>query len=215
VKNDENELVTRRDGRFKKPLLLIGGWCFPLDDLEFKPEVFEFEKNNRQVKVTIANPVEDLVIAGKDLTSVSKGQDVSLPLWAAEALIEGNIAAARDELKLNYKDFENILWKEQLETPLQKLPDDFYMQAKQLARSFLEKANKERRDLDSVRKLSQFDTLLQDIVCVRMSKIVKLALRGGDSLGAMSPLTDEETWLYQRLTRLLKTWEKGMLARTG
>lgn len=185
-----------------------------MDDLEFKLEVFEFERNNRQVKVTITNPVEELTIAGKDLSSLSKGQDVSLPLWAAEALIEGNIAAARDELKLNYKDFENILWKEQLETPLQKLPDDFYMQAKELMRSFLEKANRETRDLESVRKLSQFDTLLRDIVCVRMSKIVKVALRGGDSLGAMNPLTDEETWLYERLARLLRTWEKGILGRT-
>lgn len=185
-----------------------------MDDLEFKPEVFEFERNNKQVKVTITNPVEDLVIAGKDLTSVGKGQDVSLPLWAAEALIQGNIAVNRDELRLNYKDFENILWKEQLETPLQKLPDDFYMLAKELTRSFLEKANKETRDLESVKKLSQFDTLLRDIVCVRMSKIVKVALRGGDSLGVMSSLTDEETWLYQRLTKLLKTWEKGIVGRT-
>jgi hypothetical protein len=206
--------VTKGDGRFKNPLLLIGGWCFRLDDLEFKPEVFEFERNNRQVKVTITNPVEDLVIAGKDLSSVGKGQEISLPLWAAEALIDGKIAAARDEMKLTYKDFENILWKEQLETPLQKLSDDFYMQAKELMRSFLEKANKETRDLDSVRKLSQFDTLLRDIVCVRMSKIVKVALRGDDSLGAMSPLTDEEIWLYQRLTKLLRTWEKGIVGRT-
>jgi hypothetical protein len=47
-----------------------------------------------------------------------------------------------------------------------------------------------------------------------MSKIVKVALRGGDSLGAMNPLTDEETWLYERLARLLRTWEKGILGRT-
>lgn len=185
-----------------------------MDDLEFDPEVFEFERNNKQVKVTITNPAEDLVIAGKDLTSAGKGQDVALPLWAALALIEGNIAVTREDLKLNYKDFENILWKEQLETPLQKLPDDFYMLAKELMRSFLEKANKETRDLESVKKLSQFDTLLRDIVCIRMSKIVKVALRGGDSLGATSSMTDEEAWLYQRLTRLLKTWEKGILGKT-
>lgn len=207
-------MLSGRNGRFKKSLQLIGGWCFPLDDLEFNPEVFDFERNNKRVKVTITNPAEDVVIAGKDLTSVSKGQDVSLPLWAAEALIEGNIAVTREEPKLSYKDFENILWKEQLETPLQKLPDDFYMLAKELIRSFLEKANKETRDLESVRKLSQFDTLLRDIVCIRMSKIVKVALRGGDSLGATSPMTDEEAWLYQRLTKLLKTWEKGILGKT-
>jgi hypothetical protein len=207
-------LLSAFNGRFKKLSQLISGWCFLLDDLEFDPEVFEFERNNKQVKVTITNPAEDLVIAGKDLTSAGKGQDVSLPLWAAEALIEGNIAVTREDLKLGYKDFENILWKEQLETPLQKLPDEFYMLAKELKGSLLEKVNKATRDLESVRKLSQFDTLLRDIVCIRMSKIVKIALRGGDSPGAASPMTDEEAWLYQRLTKLLKTWEKGILGST-
>jgi hypothetical protein len=207
-------LLSAFNGRFKKLSQLISGWCFLLDDLEFDPEVFEFERNNKQVKVTITNPAEDLVIAGKDLTSAGKGQDVSLPLWAAEALIEGNIAVTREDLKLGYKDFENILWKEQLETPLQKLPDEFCMLAKELKGSLLEKVNKATRDLESVRKLSQFDTLLRDIVCIRMSKIVKIALRGGDSPGAASPMTDEEAWLYQRLTKLLKTWEKGILGST-
>jgi hypothetical protein len=47
-----------------------------------------------------------------------------------------------------------------------------------------------------------------------MSKIVKVALRGSDSLGVISPMTDEEAWLYQRLTKLLKTWEKGILVKT-
>lgn len=201
------------NGRFKKSLQLIGGWCFPVDDLEFNPEAFEFERKNKQVKVTITNPA-DLVIAGKDLASISKGQDVQLPLWAAETLIRASIAATQEDLKLTYKDFENILWKEQLETPLQKLPDDFYVLAKELMGSYHEKANRETRDLDSVRKLSQFETLLRDIVCIRMSKIVKVALRGSDSPGSTSPMTDEETWLYQRLTKLLKTWESGIIGKT-
>jgi hypothetical protein len=185
-----------------------------VDDLEFNPEVFEFERKNKQVKVTITNPTEDLVIAGKDLSSIGKGKDVQLPLWAAETLIKASIAATQEDLKLSYKDFENILWKEQLETPLQRLPEDFYVLAKELMGSYQEKANRETRDLDSVRKLSQFETLLRDIVCIRMSKIVKVALRGGDSSGSTSPMTDQEAWLYQRLTKLLKTWESGIIGKT-
>ena len=83
-----------------------------MDDLEFKPESFEFERNNKQVKVTLTKPIEDLVIAGKDLTSITKGQDVTLPLWAADALIKTGSGVTKEEQKLAYRDFENILWKD-------------------------------------------------------------------------------------------------------
>ncbi|WXG43168.1 MAG: hypothetical protein WED04_03815 [Promethearchaeati archaeon SRVP18_Atabeyarchaeia-1] len=184
-----------------------------VDDLEFNPESYEFERNNKQVKLTITKPLEDLVIAGKDLASVAKGQDVTLPLWAAEALAKANAGVMREEQKLAYKDFENILWKEQLETPLQKLPEDFYVLAKELAKSFQEKVSNAARDLDSVRRLAQFETLLRDLVSVRISKIVKISLRGGDALGTSNLMTGEEAWLYQRLAKLLRGWEKGILQR--
>jgi hypothetical protein len=184
-----------------------------VDDLEFSPETFEFERNNKQVKVTITRTLEDLVIAGKDLSSVGKGQDVALPLWAADFLLKASAGVTREEEKLAYKDFENILWKEQLETPLQKLPEDFYGAAKGLMKSFQEKASKGARDLDSVRRLAQFETLLRDLVSVRISKIVKLSLRGSDMSGALSVITSEEEWLYQRLTKLLRGWEKGILQK--
>jgi hypothetical protein len=212
VKNDENQSLTERNGRFKKLPLLIGGWCFPLDDLEFKPEIFEFERNNQPVKVTLVHPIEDLVIAGKDLSSASKGQDILLPRWAAEELIQTKIAVNRDEVKLDYKDFDRTLSNEQLQTPLQKLPDDFYGNAKKLMESLLQKAG-ETKDPENGRIVTQFDALIRDIVSVRMSKILKVAFRGDDSLGVISLMTDEEVWLYRRLTKLLKTWEKGMLGR--
>jgi hypothetical protein len=184
-----------------------------VDDLDFRPESFEFERNNKQVKVTITKSVEDLVIAGKDLALVSKGQDVTLPRWAADFLVKTGSGVTREEQKLAYKDFENILWKEQLETPLQKLPQDAYTSAQELMKSFQEKLNKSTGDLDNVRRLAQFETLLRDLVAVRISKIVKISLRGNDMSGASNAMTSEELWLYERLTKLLRSWEKGILQR--
>jgi hypothetical protein len=184
-----------------------------VDDLEFNPDPFEFERNNRPVRVTITRPVEDLVIAGKDLALIGKGQDITLPLWVADFLAKAAAGVTREDQKLPYKDFENILWKEQLETPLQKLPEDFYMLAKELMKSFEEKASKGTHDLDSVRRLAQFETLLRDLVSVRISKIVKISLRGSDMSGASNLMTSEEVWLYQRLTKLLRSWEKGILQK--
>ena len=184
-----------------------------VDDLEFKPESFEFERNNKQVKVTIIKPVEDLVIVGKDLASVSKGQDVTLPLWAADFLVKTGSGVAKEEQRLAYRDFENILWKEQLETPLQKLPEDLYMSAKELMKSFQEKLSKGTGDIDNVRRLAQFETLLRDLVAVRISKIVKISLRGNDTSSAANAMTSEEVWLYERMTKLLRSWEKGILQR--
>jgi hypothetical protein len=184
-----------------------------VDDLEYKPESFDFERNNKQVKVTITKPVEDLSIVGKDLTSVTKGQDVTLPLWAADFLIKTGSGVIREEPKLAYKDFENILWKEQLETPLQKLPEDLYVNAKELMRSFQEKVSKGTSDIDVVRRLAQFETLMRDLVAVRISKIVKISYRGNDMPGASNSMTTEEIWLYERLTKLLRSWEKGILQK--
>jgi hypothetical protein len=184
---------------------------FFVDNLEFNPEVFEFEKKNKLVKVTMTKPVEDLLIAGRNLSSVPKGQDIQLPLWAAEELMKANIAVTRENQKLNYEDFHKILWKEQRENQLQRLPDEFYTLAKGLMTSLREKASKETRDLDSIRELAQFETLLRDTVSIRLSKIVKISLRGGDLHGIMDSMTNEEAWLCQRLTKLLGCWEKRML----
>lgn len=184
-----------------------------VDDLDFDPESFEFERHNKQVKVTITNPIEDLVIAGKDMASFGKGQDVTLPLWAADFLVKNGSGVAREEQKLAYRDFENILWKEQLETPLQKLPEDLYTSAKELMKSFQEKLSKGTGDIDSVRRLAQFETLLRDLVAVRISKIVKISLRGNDISNASNAMTGEEVWLYERMMKLLRGWEKGILQR--
>nr|MDO8100353.1 hypothetical protein [Candidatus Njordarchaeota archaeon] len=184
-----------------------------MDSLEFNSEVFEFENKNKLVKVTMTKPAADLLIAGRDLSSVPKGQDVQLPLWAAEVLLKANVAVTREIQKLNYEDFHKILWKEQRENQLQKLPDDFYILAKELMSSLREKANKETRSLDSIREIAQFETLLRDTVSIRLSKIVKISLRGGDLHGIMNSMTSEEAWLCQRLTKLLGCWEKGILGK--
>jgi hypothetical protein len=184
-----------------------------VDNLEFNPEIFEFEKKNKLVKVTMTKTVEDLLIAGRNLSSIPKGQDVQLPLWVAEALTKANIAVTRDIPKLNYEDFHKILWKEQRENQLQKLPDEFYTLAKGLMSSLREKANKETRDLDSIRELAQFETLLRDTVSIRLSKIVKISLRGGDLHGITNSMTNEEAWLCQRLAKLLGYWEKAILGK--
>lgn len=186
---------------------------FYVDDLEFNPTLFEFERNNKQVKVTITKPLDDLVIAGRDLASIPKGQDVTLPLWAAEALIKANMAIARESSKLSYEDFQKILWKEQRETQLQKLPEDFYFLAKELLNSLHERAKKETRSLDNVRELAQFETLLRDIVSVRLSKIVKISLRGNDVPAITNLMPSEEGWLHHRLTALLRSWERGILGK--
>nr|MDO8134367.1 hypothetical protein [Candidatus Njordarchaeum guaymaensis] len=184
-----------------------------MDDLEFNPEVFEFEKKNKLIKVTMTKPVEDLLIAGRDLSSTPKGQDVQLPFWAADVLINANVAVTRETQKLNYEDFHKILWKEQRENQLQKLPEEFYILAKELMSSLREKASKETHSLDSIKELTQFETLLRDTVSIRLSKIVKISLRGGDLHGIINSMTSEEAWLYQRLTKLLRCWEKGILGK--
>jgi hypothetical protein len=184
-----------------------------MEDLSFNQEVFEFERKNKQVKVTIVKPVDDLVITGKDLASIPKGQEVQLPLWAAEALTKANVAVSRETQKLNYEDFHKILWREQRENQLQKLPEDFYALAKELMNSLGEKASKETRSLDSIREHTQFETVFRDTVAIRLSKIVKISLRGSDLPRIVNSMASEEAWLYQRLTKLLRCWEKGILGK--
>jgi len=169
-----------------------------VDDIDF-----DFE--NSDVRVILTREVPETPRLTK-LTSAKVGQEITVPYWAAKELVQLGFAKFREEDMLDFNSLSKIHWRETIPASRQlpALQSSFYCM---LRRHLVELRQQARQDQVKLRELERTETLVRDIVNVRVRKIVSLAASPTPSEELLQGLTFEERALYSVLNKTIEAWK--------
>lgn len=173
-----------------------------VDDIDFNFE-------NTQVRVVVTREIPETSRLVK-LSSAKVGQEIEVPYWTAKELVQLGFARFRDEDKLDYNSLSKIHWRETIPASRQlpALQLSFYC----LLRRHMSELNQlSRQDQIKLRELERTESLVRDIVNVRIRKIVSLAASPTPSEELLQGLTYEERALYSVLNRTIEEWKGKLL----
>lgn len=149
-----------------------------------------------QVRVRMVRDVAGLRVGGRELSDLRQGSQVSVPVWAAEAMRDEGLAepigGAIDLQKLT-----QLTWRERRSlVELVELPDKFYYNM------LLALSSLRERESEAYRALLE---AFRDIVSIRMSKLLGYASRGVDP-SLIKNMVEEERELYLRVRAVIEEW---------
>ena len=184
-------------------------------ELEKEPSIVamtDIEFENSPSRINFLKDYPETRIADRVLGPYRMGQEVELPLWIGQHLVEMGYAKFRDEEQLTLNTLSTTHYKETLPAARQvpRLPRPFYFQVRRLIRNLKTQELKDRakgRDLDKALALAQ------DIVNIRVKKIASLAASGEQATELTSNLTVEEQALYEKIREAVDSWKKDILGR--
>jgi GINS complex protein len=184
-------------------------------ELEREPSIVartDIEFENSPSRISFLKDYPETRIADRVLGPYRTGQEVELPLWMAQHLVEMGYAKFRDDEQLTLNTLSTTHYKETLPASKQvpRLSRSFYFQVRRLIRNLKIQELKDRakgRDLDKAQALAR------DIVAIRVKKIVSLAASGEQATELTSNLTAEEQALYEKVREAVDSWKKDILGR--
>jgi hypothetical protein len=177
-----------------------------VDDIDF-----DFE--NSQIRVVVTREIPEIPRLLK-LSTAKIGQEVEVPYWTARQLVDLGYARFREEDTLDYNSLSKIHWRETIPASRQlpSLQSSFYCL---LRRHLSELRKSSRQDQLKLRELERTETLVRDIVNVRVRKIVSLAASPTPSEELLQGLTREEQALYSTLHRTIENWKTRLIELEG
>jgi hypothetical protein len=172
-------------------------------------EDVDFDFENSAIRIVVTREIPEIPRMPK-LTSARVGQEVEVPYWTAHELVQLGYARFRDEDVLTYNSLSKIHWKETIPASRQipSLPGNFYCL---LRRHLAELRKQSRQDQIKLRELERTETLVRDIVNVRIRKIVSLAASPTPSGEMIQGLAYEERGLYSILNRTIDEWKTKLI----
>ena len=172
-------------------------------------EDIDFDFENSQVRVVVTREIPDTSRLSK-LSSTKVGQEIEVPYWTARELVQQGFARFREEDTLDYNSLSKIHWRETIPASRQlpSLQPSFYCMLRRHL-SVLRELSKQ--DQVKLRELERTETLLRDIVNVRIRKIVSLAASPTPSEELLQGLTHEERSLYSVLNKTIEVWKAKLL----
>jgi hypothetical protein len=173
-----------------------------VDDIDF-----DFE--NSQIRVVVTREIPEGSRSGK-LSSAKIGQEIEVPYWTARELVQLGFARFREEDTLDYNSLSKIHWRETIPASRQlpSLQSTFYCL---LRRHLSELRELSKHDQMKLRELERTETLVRDIVNVRVRKIVSLAASPTPSEEMLQGLTREERSLYSTLNETIENWKTRLI----
>jgi len=179
----------------------------PIKDVDFLYE-------NSPVKIIINRNCPEIQLAGLKVGPFEEGREYDVKYWVAHELERAGIARIREEEQLDIKKLNNIHWKESgivHARQLSTLENDFYPKLRRYLADLKKGAigNPEKiREYEKVMRMSQ------DIVNVRLRKIVSLASSPEQTNQTLKDLATEERIIYERLHTIIKEWKSKILRVT-
>jgi len=174
-------------------------------------KTIDFIYENTPVKIIINRNHPEIQLAGLKIGPYEEGKEYEVKHWIAHELEKAGIAHIRQEEQLDIKKLNNIHWKESgivHAKQLTTLDPDFYPKLRRYLASLKRGAigNPEKiREYEKVMRMSQ------DIVNVRLRKIVSLASSPEQTNQTLKDLATEEHILYQRLHTIINEWKNKIL----
>ena len=184
-------------------------------DLENEPSIVaktDIEFENSLSRINFLKDYPETRIADRVLGPYRMGQEVELPLWIAQHLVEMGYSKFRDEDQLTLNTLSTTHYKETLPAARQvpRLSRSFYFQVRRLIRNL---RTAELKDRAKGRDLDKAVALARDIVNIRVKKIASLAASGEQATELTANLTAEEQFLYERIREAVDSWKKDILGR--
>ncbi len=143
--------------------------------------------------VRITQDIAQLTVAGERYRDLQRGSQLSLPMWAAEILIDAGLAEPL-EGRIDVQRMVQLLWRERRSlTELVELPPKIYHVLR------LSMSKPSGVDPETIR------LYFKDLVSLRLSKLIGFAAKGVDP-DLVQRLTDEERELYLRLRGVIGVW---------
>ena len=184
-------------------------------EMEREPSIVtktDIEFENSASRVNFLKDYPETRIADRVLGPYRMGQEVELPLWIAQHLVEMGYAKFRDDEQLTLNTLSTTHYKETLPAAKQvpRLSRSFYFHVRRLIRNL---RSQELKDRAKGRDLDKAQALARDIVAIRVKKIVSLAASGEQATELTSNLTAEEQALYEKVREAVDSWKKDILGR--
>ena len=133
---------------------------------------------------------------GFEEASLTKGSEDELQFWLAEELQKQNKIKILDSISL--EELGRILFQERqnVNTPasLVRLPKDFYFRVIALIKDL-----KTQKDLEALEQLKKASQLINEIISIRIRKIIQLAFLGIIDQEIIDKLTAEEILVYKNI----------------
>ncbi|MHA1207745.1 MAG: hypothetical protein ACTSSA_02055 [Candidatus Freyarchaeota archaeon] len=173
---------------------------YSASDVRFDVTRFLFRFENSPVKVIVVKDYPKIEIGDIVLGPFVEGREMTLRLWEAAELVRHGIAKYKEQIKFDLSELYKQSWSEANKPQLQQIDPNFY----QRLRMYYMDPNVQDAEKEKV------EGMVTDIISQRLSKILKIALKGGRRSEMTKNMTEEEKWLYDKLNRLLRSWENGL-----
>ncbi len=169
-------------------------------DIKFDVSRFLFRFENSPVKVVVIRDHPKIEIGPRNLGPFVEGRELTLKLWEAAELVQYGVVKYREEIKFDLSELYKQSWAEANKTQLQQIEPTFYLKLKMYyTDTSVDDSEKEK-----------VEGMVTDLMSQRLSKIMKIALKGGRRSEMVKNMTEEEKWLYDRLNNLIRSWENGL-----
>jgi len=146
--------------------------------------------------VRVTQDIAQLTVAGGRYRDLQRGSQLSLPMWAAEILIDAGLAEPL-EGRIDVQRMVQLLWRERRSlTELVELPPKIYHVLR------LSTSRPSGVDPETVKTVRLY---FKDLVSLRLSKLIGYASKGVDP-DLVQRMTDEERELYLRLRDVIGVW---------
>ncbi len=165
------------------------------------------------VKVIANRNHPEIKLAGITVGQFVEGNEYEVYYWIAEELEKASIAHFREE-PLDATKLYKIQWTERVQTAGQtsKLPEYFYPQ---LRRCLARLKKESTKNSEKIREYEKIKQLTLDIVNSRLKKIVSIASTITPTEQILKNLTEEEKFLYNKISKLINEWRSQILLHEG
>jgi hypothetical protein len=173
----------------------------------------DFVYENSPVKIIINRNYPEIELVGLKVGPFEEGKEYDVKYWIAHELERAGIARLREEETLDSVKLHKISWKESIQQARQLSPleEDFYPKLRRYLSGLKQGATSnsgKRGEYEKVIRLSQ------DIVTIRLRKIVSLASSPEQTNQTLKDLAQEERTLYARLHTIIDEWKSKILKVT-
>ncbi|MFX1474178.1 MAG: hypothetical protein ACFFCO_01705 [Promethearchaeota archaeon] len=168
-----------------------------------------FEYRNSPVTVVVLEKIEEFTVQGVTYGPFEKDREIDIPRWIAGVLASQKKVRVKDT-DIGPSDLQKALWRETSEPDLQQLSPSYFFIMKQRIAQLL-RENQQSPNQVRIAAQNKMERLLRDLVTSRLLKLMKISLREDRLDEIKNNMTEEECWLVDRLTNLLRNWERVVL----
>lgn len=175
-----------------------------------KISTLDFCFENSLVKIVANRNQPEIKLAGLKVGPFDEGNEYEIYFWAAKELAAAGIVHFREDDCLDSTKLYKIQWKEGVQIPgqISDLPEDFYPKLRRYLADAKEELTKQPIKAQEFEKTKH---LAQDILQLRLKKIIALASAPTQSDQLRKKFTPEEKLIFEQLCKLINEWKTKIL----